>query len=102
MAHRVLDEARLQVRVLHDEELVGALEEIVDRRAHRALDDVDERLRVEVVLGADEERPAPALVVGRDRDELEDLLDVRVLEARLEQPLARAARGRAPARRGRR
>ena len=38
-AHGVLDEARLQVRVLDDEELVGPLQQLVDRRAHRALDD---------------------------------------------------------------
>jgi hypothetical protein len=36
---RVLDETRLQVRVLDDEQLVGALQQLVDRRAHRALDD---------------------------------------------------------------
>src|SRR5581483_8106783 len=42
----VLDEARLQVRVLDDEQLVRALHQLVDRRAHRALDDLDEVLCV--------------------------------------------------------
>jgi hypothetical protein len=85
--HRVLDEARLEVRVLDDEQLVGTLEELVDRRAHRALDDLDEPLRVEPLGRADEERAPPALVVGRERDELEDPLDVGVVEARLEEPI---------------
>ncbi len=84
-AHRVLDEARLQVRVLDHEQLVGPLEELVDRRAHRALDDLDEPLGVEAFRRADEERAAAALVVRRERDELEDPLDVAVLEAGLEQ-----------------
>ena len=39
----------------------------------------------------DEERAAPALVVRRQRDELEDPLDVAVLEACLEQALGGAA-----------
>ena len=90
-AHRVLDEARLQVRVLDDEQLVGPLEELVDRRAHRALDDLDEPLGVEALRGADEERAAAALVVRRERDELEDPLDVAAVEARLEQPVGRRA-----------
>ena len=87
--HRVLDEARLQVGVLDDEELVGPLQQLVDRRAHRALDDRDELLGVERPLGADEERSAAALVVGRERDELEDPLDVELVEARLAEPLGR-------------
>src|SRR2546430_16158844 len=86
-AYRVLDEPRLQVRVLDDEQLVGPLEELVDRRAHRALHDLDEPLRVEAFRRADEERAAPALVVRRERDELEDPLDVAVPEAGLEQPV---------------
>ena len=87
MSHGVLDEARLEMGVLDDEELVGALQKVVDRRAHRALGDVDQDLRVEVLLGPDEERLASALVVRRDRDELEDPLDIRLVEARLEQTL---------------
>ena len=84
-AYGVLDEPRLQVRVLDDEQLVRPLEELVDRRAHRALDDLDEPLGVETFRGADEERAAAALVVRRERDELEDPLDVAVVEARVEQ-----------------
>ena len=75
-AHGVLDEARLQVRVLDDEELVGPLQQLVDRRAHRRLDELDEPLGVDAVRRADEERALAALVVRRDRDELEDPLDV--------------------------
>ena len=86
--HGVLDEAGLQVRVLDDEELVRPLQQLVDRRAHRALHDVDEVVRVELPLGADVERAAAALVVGRERDEVKDALDVLV--ARLCQPLGGA------------
>ena len=88
-ADRVLDEARLQVRVLDDEQLVGALQQLVDRRAHRRLDDVDEPLGVQLVTGADVERAAAALVVRRQRHELEDPVDVVLFEARLEKPLRR-------------
>src|SRR4029079_19198262 len=87
----VLDEARLQVRVLDDEQLVGALEELVDRRAHRALHDLDQALGVEALRRAEEERAATALVVGRERDQLEDPLDVPALEAGLEQPVGGGA-----------
>ena len=87
--------------MLDDEELVRALEELVDRGAHRALDDPDEILGVELARRADEQRAATALVVRRDRDELEDPLDV-VAEARLGEALGRPCRGRAPARTGRR
>ena len=101
-ADGVLDEARLEVRVLDDEQLVGALQQLVDRRAHRPLDDLDQVLGVDRAVGADVERAAPALVVRRERDELEDAVDVRLAEARLEQTLGGACRGRAPARTGRR
>ena len=70
--------------MLDDEELVGPLQEVVDRRAHRSLGDVDEHLGIEVLLRSDEERLAAALVVGRDRDELEDAVDVGRVEAGLE------------------
>src|SRR5215211_2438348 len=89
-ADGVLDEARPQVRVLDDEELVWALEQLVDRRAHRRLDDLDETLRVQLRVRAHIERAAAALVVRRQRHELEDALDVVLAEARLEQALGRA------------
>ena len=85
----VLDEAGLQVRVLDDEELVRPLQQLVDRRAHRALHDGDEVVRVELQFGADVERAAAALVVRRERHEVEDPLDVLV--AGLGQPLGGAA-----------
>jgi hypothetical protein len=66
--------------VLDDEELVRALEKLVNRRAHRALDDLDEVLGIEAQAGSEVERSATALVVGGERDELEDPLHVRVVE----------------------
>ena len=86
-AHRVLDEPWLEMGVLDDEQLVGSLQELEHGGAHRALDEIDERLGVDVAGGADEQRAAAPLVVGRDRDELEDLLDVARSEARLGEPL---------------
>ena len=66
------------------------------------LDDVDQVLGVDPRLRADEQRPLPALVVRRERDELEDPLDVTVGEAGFEQPLGGRARAPAPARTDRR
>ena len=86
----VLDEPWLEVRVLDDEELVGPLQELVDRRAHRALDEGDQVLGVHRPLGAEVEGAAAALVVGRDGDELEDPVDLVLAVAGLEQALARA------------
>src|SRR5580765_7253965 len=86
-AHRVLDEARLQMRVLDDEELVRPLQELVDRRAHRALDDSGELLGIDWMVAPDIEGSAPALVMRRDRDELEDSLDICFPETGLQQPL---------------
>ena len=90
-AHGVLDEARLQVRMFDDEELVRPLQQLVDRRAHRALHDVGQLLRVDGLRGADVERAAAALVVRREWDELENPLDVARFESGLEQALGRAA-----------
>src|SRR5438093_9316668 len=70
--HRVLDEARLEVRMLDDEQLVGPLEQLVHGRAHRRLDDVDQPFGVDGRVRSDEQRAAPALVVGGERDQLED------------------------------
>ncbi len=53
-AHRVLDEAGLEMGVLDDEQLVGPLEQLVDGRAHRALDDPDEIDGVDRLLRAHE------------------------------------------------
>ena len=88
--HRVLDEARVRVRLLDDVELVRPLEQPVNRGAHRVLDDLDELLGVDRLLGADVERSPPPLVVGRERNELEDPLDLVVLETGGLEPLARA------------
>ena len=48
LAHAVLDEARAPVGLLDDGALVGALHQLVDLRAHRALDDREQVLRVDV------------------------------------------------------
>ena len=98
-ADGVLDEARMPMRLLDDVQLVGPLQELVDRRAHRPLDDASEILGVEVLRGTDEERPAAALVVRRQRDELEDPLRV-LAEPGGGEPLGRLDRGRGPGRRG--
>ena len=50
------------------------------------LDDTHQILCVELPLGADEQRAAAPLVVRRERDELEDAVDV-VPEARLDEAL---------------
>ena len=76
--------------MLDHPELVGALEKLEDRRAHRALDEIDESLGVDVVRRADEQRAAAALIVGRDRDELENLLDRRRVEPGVGEPFCRA------------
>ena len=85
-AHGVLDETRAEMSVLHDEELVRPLEELEHGRAHRALDDAHQILCVELALRADEQGAPAPLVVRRERDELEDAVDV-VPEARLDEPL---------------
>src|SRR5205814_6628588 len=87
----VFDEPGLEVCMLDDEQLVGPLEQLVDGRAHRALDDVDEAFCVDARLRADEQRAASALVVRRERYELEDALDVASGEARLQQPVGSRA-----------
>src|SRR5262249_2812173 len=50
-ADGVLDEARLEVRVLDDKGLVGPLQELVDRPAHRALGGLAASLRVRREVG---------------------------------------------------
>jgi hypothetical protein len=87
--HRVLHEPRLQMCVLDDEELVGPLQELVDRGAHRGLDHADEVVRVELPRSADVEGAAAALVVGGERHEVEDPLDALV--PGLRQPLGRTS-----------
>ena len=85
LAHAVLDEAGVAVRLLDDRDLVGALHQLVDLGAHRLLDDVEEVAGVDVdvdALGAaDVERADAALVVGGDGDGVEDALDLVVGEA---------------------
>ena len=73
LAHDVLDEARVAVRLLDDRGLVGALHQLVDLRAHRRLDDVEEVAGVDLDVGRLSARPRwscadPALVVGGDGD----------------------------------
>ena len=92
LPHAVLDEARLFVRLGDDRQLVGALHQLVDLRAHRALDDPQQLRRVDpgrAALGAaDVERADAALVVGGDRHRLDRPLDLLGVEALLGQPFA--------------
>ena len=80
LADDVLDEAGVAVRLLDDRCLVGALHQLVDLGAHRDVDDVKEVARVDVdvdAFGAAEVKLADAaLVVGGDRDGVEDALDL--------------------------
>jgi hypothetical protein len=67
------------------EPLVRALHQLVDLARHRVLDDLEQRRcldLVRAVLGAaDVQRAEAALVVRRDRDGVEDALDLGVGEA---------------------
>ena len=85
LADAVLDEAGIAVGLLDHGDLVGALHQLVDLRAHRLLDDVQEVAGVDVELdalrAADVKRADAALVVGRDGDGREDALDLVVGEA---------------------
>ena len=80
LAHAVLDEAGAAVGLLDDGDLVDALHQLVDLRGHRVLDDVEQRPRVDLeragLRHADVERAEAALVVGRERDRVEDALDL--------------------------
>ena len=82
------------VRLLDDLDLVGALHELVDLGGHRALDDREQRGRVELgvaLLDApDLQRAKAALVVRRDGHALEDALDLGVREAVSREPRGRA------------
>ena len=84
--------------MLDDEELIRPFQQLVDRRAHRAFDDRDQVVRVELALGSHVERSSPALVVRGDRDEREDPLDVAALEAGFGESFGSASLGRGPAR----
>ena len=95
-ANGVLHEARLQVRMLHDEQLVGALEELEHRRAHRALDEIDERLGVDVARRADEQRARPRWLWVAIGTSWRICSMSSALEARLGQSLRRPGRRRGP------
>src|SRR5581483_11061997 len=72
-ADDVFDEPRIVMRLVDDEELVGAFEEIVRLTRHRVFHDLYEifggnRLRRPA---AEQNRPSPALVVRRNRQRVE-------------------------------
>ena len=102
-AHGVLDEPRLEMGVLDDEELVGALEELEHRRAHRALDEIDERLGVDVAARCRRSsvpRPRWLWVAIGTSSRICSMSPA--VEAGLGEPLGRPAARRGPGRRGRR
>ena len=74
--------------LLDDVELVRSLEQAVDGGAHRALDHLDKVLGVDRLVRPDVECAAAALVVRRERDELEDPVDLFALEPGCLEPLA--------------
>ena len=63
------------MRLVDDEELVGALEQVVRLARHRVLDDFDEIFGAHGVgvrvLDAEQDRAAPALVVRRNGKRVE-------------------------------
>ena len=70
--------------------LVGPLQQLVDRRVHRAFDDVDEIDRVHGLVGADKQGAWPRwLCVASER--ARGWLDVLLPEAGFQQPLGGAA-----------
>src|SRR3954470_12226732 len=85
LADAVLDEAWVFMGFDDDRHLVGALHQLVDLRAHRGLDDPQQLRRLDPgrsALGAaDVEGADTALVVGGDRDQLDDPLDLLGAEA---------------------
>ena len=85
--YRVLDEAGMQVGLLDDEQLVGALEQLEHGRAHPVLGDLDQIAGVDLPAGADHQRRLRTLVVRRRRQQAEDLVHLAVVIARLGQPL---------------
>ena len=88
--------------VLDDEELVGSLQELEDGGAHRALDEIDERLGVDLARVPTSSVPRPRwLCVAMGTSSRICSTRVR-LEAGLGEPLGGPAARRAPARTGRR
>ena len=101
-AHGVLDEARLEVRVLDDEELVGPLEELEHRCAHRALDEIDERLGVDRARRADEQRAAARAGCGSRSGRARGSARCRRRRSPPRRAARRPGRRRGPVRTGRR
>ena len=75
------------VRLLDHVQLVRSLEQLEDGCAHRPLDDRHQLLGVELLGRPDEQRPAAALVMRSDGDELEDPLDLVVSVAGVSEAL---------------
>ena len=81
----------MEVRLLDDVELVGALQEREDRSRHRGLGDLDELLGGCEARRADEQLGLGALVVRRDRDRIQDALALLGLVPHVgEPPFARS------------
>ena len=86
-AHDVLDELRITVRFVDDEEFVGPLEQIVRFARHRVLDDLHQIFGSNVGLASvtrtDQNRTASALIVGRDGQRVERPARIVLREPRL-------------------
>ncbi len=85
LAHAVLDEPGAPVGLFDHVGLVAALHQLVDLRGHRALDDLQQRGGVDLVLAqlgaADVQRAQAALVVRGDGYRLENALDLSVVKS---------------------
>src|ERR671919_736801 len=94
LAHAILDEARVRVRLLHHGHLVRALHQLVDLGAHRLLDYAEQVRRVDVdgraLRATDVEGADAALVVGGDRDGFQHVVDLLGGEPLGGEPLAGA------------
>ena len=72
LAHYVFHETRVAMRLVDDEELIGPLEQLVNLGTHRPLNDMHQIERLDLFLCADQQRAAAALIVGCQRDQVED------------------------------
>ena len=85
----LIDEPRMPVRLLDDEELVDALEEIVVLGAHRRFHDLDQVLGADRTSRSHQQAAAPTLVVSGDRHQLQHSVGQGRLETGVDQSFTR-------------